>query len=166
MTRLTFHFSTPRDLLAKLGRDFVRLNEAVESGDKERIADCIFDFANTGYSIKEWLKADAPDNDAKNDVEQHVNDNPALSACRDVCNSNKHYTITHYIPLAQDVYASATGTGTIAAPLSISGVGIETDPAPAFRVKVLLSTGAKYEVMQFAESVLEAWQAFFSDPKT
>lgn len=162
MTQLTFYFSSPCDLVAKLRRDHTRLSNALSTGDKEKIADCIFDFSNTGYSLKEWLKENTNTNFSPRNVEDYVRETPALDACRDICNANKHYRISNYVPLASNVYASATAT--TSAPFSVPGNGLalETEPDHPFKVKVLLSDGTKFEVLDFGQKVIDAWDAFIS----
>ena len=162
MSQLTFHFTTPSDLLAKLRRDLSRLSNAVAAKNKELIADCLFDFANTGYSIKDWLKANTNATFAPGDVEVHVKTTRVLDACRDICNANKHYTITHYSPITGDVYASVTATAIAPIVLPTNGVALEASQEPEFRVKVLLTDGSKYEVTDFAAQVVTAWERFFA----
>lgn len=162
MTQLTFYFSSPHDLLAKLQRDYTRLSDAVSTGDKEKIADCVFDFSNTGYSLKDWLKKNTNTKFSGADVDKYVKENPALDACRDICNSNKHYLITKYIPLAKNVYASVAETTSVSFSMPGSGVALESEPNQPFKVKVLLSDGTKFEVLDFGQRVIDAWDAFIS----
>lgn len=162
MTKLTFYFSSPHDLLAKLQRDYTRLSDAVSTGDKEKIADCVFDFSNTGSSLKDWLKKNTNTKFSGRDVENYVKANPALDACRDICNANKHYVVTDYVPLASNVYASATETTSVPFSMPGSGVALESEPNQPFKVKVLLSDGTKFEVLDFGQRVINAWDAFIS----
>lgn len=160
MSRLTFHFTTPRDLLAKLRRDLSRLNTGVSAGNRELITDCLFDFANTGYSIKEWLKRNTNVSFTVGDVEAYVKATPVLEACRDICNANKHYTITHYSPTTGNVYASVTAAAVVTITVPTSGLGLEASQQLGFRVKVLLTDGPKYEVTEFGAEVVKAWESF------
>lgn len=158
---LTFHFATPGDLLAKLKRDLARLNDAVSTGDREPIADCLFDFTNTCYSIKDWLKANTNARFSPTDVEDYVKDTQVLDACRDICNANKHHIITCYSP-TDNVYESLTANPVAAPPFPRSGLGLEASPQPDFRVKVLLTDGTKFEVTDLADRVVRKWERFFS----
>jgi hypothetical protein len=164
MTQLTYYFSTPSDLLGKLRRDYVRLSAAVQSRSHEKIADCVFDFSNTGYSLIDWLKKNSSNKLLPIDVENHLKSHPVLQACRDMCNANKHYEITKYTPIATTVYASATASSSISNSWLIEGSGIilEFDPDQPFRVKILLSNGNKFEILDFGREVLQAWDVFFS----
>jgi hypothetical protein len=161
MGSLTFHFSTPTDLLEKLSRDYSHLETAASACNEQQIADCLFNFCGTGYAIKDWLKENRTSSFKAQDVEQYVQATPALCACRDICNAYKHYTITRYIQSTGDVYASATAVTMIAVDVPASGIGFESDAAPKFRVKVLLKDGTKYEVTELARLVLDAWRKFF-----
>ena len=162
MTQLTFHFAKPRDLVLKLQRDETRLKDAALSGDREKIADSLFDFSNTGYSVKEWLKANSNSSFTEDDVELYVKDTPALDACRDICNANKHYILTRAVPMANAVYESVSESMSAVLSLSGSAVRLESDDAPVFRVKVLLSNGSKFEVTDFAREVIEKWTIFLT----
>ena len=151
------------DLFENLRRDHARLGDAIAAASLERIADALFDFSNTGYSVKDWLKAHASGSFSPDDVEAYVKATAVLDACRDICNANKHYAITRYVPSTNAVYASISST-TMGSPLpaSGSGVALETDPHPSFRVKVLLTDGTKFEVIEFGAKVVGAWEAFLS----
>ncbi|MDP3841707.1 MAG: hypothetical protein Q8Q81_03815 [Oxalobacteraceae bacterium] len=81
----------------------INIGSPVSAGDQEKIADCLFDFANTGYSLKDWLKECASFSKAA--VEDYVKKNPPLDACCDICNANKHYVITKYTPVTDNVSA-------------------------------------------------------------
>jgi hypothetical protein len=164
MTTLTFYFSTPGDLLAKLRRDYERLCDAVSTGDQEKIADCVFDFSNTGYSVKDWLKQNANSNFTPADVEQYVKESRALDACRDMCNANKHYVITRYVPITGNVYTSASdvSSASLSLPIDRTGVALESEPDQPFKIKVLLSDGTKFEILEFGRNVIDVWDTFIS----
>jgi hypothetical protein len=162
MAPLTFHFSSPRELVAKLARDRVRLCNAISTQDKQLIADSLFDFANTGYCVKDWLKEHATSTFSGQDVENHVKTNPSLKACRDICNANKHHTIRNYVPLAADVYASLSATVSIASTMDNSGLALEDEhcATPHFKVKIVLTDGRKFELVAFSEEVVDCWERF------
>ena len=160
MASLTFYFDGPNDLLGKLRRDHARLRDAVSAKSKQAIADCLFDFANTAYCIKDWLKRNAAGRFSVQEVEKYMETNPVLNACRDICNANKHYTL-RYAPVIKDVYASVTATAEAEMAFERSGVALEEDEAP-FRVKVLMADGSKYEVLEFGEAVVTLWAGFIS----
>lgn len=158
---LTFYFSKPNDLLDKLRRDKARLQAAVASCNMQQIADDIFNFANTAYCIKDWLKKNTNGKFRGSNVEAHVKAHSVLDACRDICNANKHYTVTDYVPITEDVYVSASGASSVAVPGQSAGFSLEASTAPEFKVKVLLKDGAKFEVIDFANQVVGRWEAFF-----
>jgi hypothetical protein len=112
--------------------------------------------------MKDWLKANCTASFLPEDVETYMTSTAVLSACRDICNANKHYTINRYNPSTGDVYVSASAVTVTAMSLPASGVGLESDEKPTFRVKVLLKDGAKYEVTEFARRVLDAWAHYFT----
>ena len=158
---LTFYFSKPDDLLAKLRRDQARLLATISSRNMQQIADSLFDFANTAYCIKDWLKENTNGAFQGSDVETHIRVLPVLSACRDICNANKHYSVTNYVPITQDIYVSATGVSSMAVPGQSVGFPLESTTTPYFKVKVLLTDGTKFEVSDFAGQVVSGWETFF-----
>jgi hypothetical protein len=162
VSTLTFHFSRPRDLLEKLSRDLVRLDSAASTYNKQEIADSLFDFCGTGNAVKDWLKENCSSSFQPDDVENYVRSTPSLSACRDICNASKHFTITRYTPTTGAVYASASATTMTAMQVPAAGLGLESDPTEKFRVKVLLKDGTKYEITELARLVLDAWERFFT----
>lgn len=162
MTTLTFHFLEPRDLLLKLARDGQRLREAVECQDLEKIADCLFDFSNTAYCIKDWLKHNRSATFTEDDVEEHVHNTIVLNACREICNANKHHTIKAAAEAVEEVLTSNLISAVAQYPHIDSGVPLEAEDAPTFRVKVVLSDESRHEVTYFADEVIAAWTEFFT----
>ena len=159
---LTFYFSKPIDLLDKLRRDKTRLQTAVTSCDMQQIADDLFNFSNTAYCIKDWLKKNSNGKFSDRDVEAHVKAHSVLDACRDICNANKHYTV-NYVPITEDVYVSASGASSMAVPGQSTGFSLEASTTPEFKVKVLLKDGSKFEVINFADQVVSRWEEFFKN---
>ncbi|RJF99150.1 hypothetical protein [Noviherbaspirillum saxi] len=162
MANLTFYFSKPSDLLEKLRRDCARLCSAVSVNDQEKIADCLFDFASTSYSLKDWMIKFVKVASPKEYVEKYVKNNAALDACRDICNANKHYVITNYTPITDTVYASTTSATSLSITVPGSGVPLELDPNLPIRIKVVLTDGTRYEVCDLCQQAIDAWATFIS----
>ena len=142
---LVYGLSNPRDMLSKLHRAHERLINAVSDEDDTRIGDAIFDFAVTGYHIRDWVKQGA---DLGAEADELVQASSSLQACRDICNSSKHFQIDRYLPKTKDVYFSAP-------PLR------EVSEQFKGAIKVLMSDGQKFEVTEFASDVLRLWDDFF-----
>ena len=157
---LVFNISNARDLLHKLRRDEERLLDALSSNNEETIGDALFDFAVTGYSIKDWAKRAAASHPAGIDVEAFVRENVYLQACRDIANSSKHQSITQYVAATARVYASANAV------YSVSGFGkqepIDTEDYAPFKIKILMTDGIKIELRQFAKNVITAWDGLLN----
>jgi len=167
MTKLTFHFESPRDVLAKLERDLERLHTAVRSNSKIEIADAFFDLANTGYCIKEWLKKNTNANFTEQDVETYIESNIVLDACRDISNANKHFTLKEKrIPKAKVSKVTLSSSSAIQhAPMKELGEAPLYLEPPRYHVKVILSDGAKYEITEFGRTVVNSWKSFYAAKK-
>jgi hypothetical protein len=139
---LVYGFSRPKDLLDKLRRERDRLDAAVKRQDDIEIADYLFNMVVTAFHIKDWLiQNQQGQNYTKSDVEEYITQTKALSTCRDLCNTGKHFIIDRYFPQTQDVYSS----------LGASMV-----------IKVSLSDGTKYKAVELANQAIDAWDVFFN----
>lgn len=138
---LVYSFTKPIELLKKLQREQNRLKEAAAKQDDDEMADHLFNLAVTAFHIKDWLKENQQGQRySKKDVEDYVNSTKVLSACRDLCNSGKHFQIDRYVPKTQDVYASA---------------------GASMVIKILMVDGTKYEAVSLGEQAICAWESFF-----
>jgi hypothetical protein len=159
---LPFELKSARDVLAKAVREFDVLRAAIMSQDKLKIGDALYNFSITAYHVKDWLIKQPGASYSEKDVEDFVKNDPALSTCRDLCNSNKHKNITKYIPDAIETTASAMSIIPIAGPSTFNQVPLHTTSTPPFRVKVITSNGQRLEAVQLAEDVVHSWEAFFA----
>lgn len=142
---LVYGLSTPLELLSKLRRAENRLTNAISDEDDIAIGDAIYDFAVTGYHLRDWV---AKGTNLRAEVNAFVDESPLLHACRDICNSSKHFEIDRYMPKTKDVYFSAS-------PLR------ETELKMKWAIKILMSDGQKFEVAQFASQIVTLWEQFF-----
>ena len=76
---LRYGFETAGELLEKLNRDRSALYAAINSQCDIQIADAIFNFVVTGFSIRDWVKDETGE-----DVHKYIRDTRALAACADL----------------------------------------------------------------------------------
>jgi len=62
----------------------------LESGDRERLADHFFAFAQTCYHMADWLGNDPSKVIPKSEANKYALSSPALSFCAAICNGSKH----------------------------------------------------------------------------
>jgi len=155
---LTFQLNTPRDALAKAGRELGALQAAVVSQDMSRIGDCLYNFSVSAYHVKDWLVEDPSGACPKGDVEAFVKATPSLIVCRDLCNASKHRRIRKYVPDASSVTTSAPTSFTLASAPSPAVGGRRNAP---FRVKVITADGRRLEVLALGADAIAAWERFF-----
>lgn len=62
----------------------------VDRGDRERVADIFFAFAQTCYHMVDWLENDRSQPIRRGEANGHVLASDALSFCNDVCQGSKH----------------------------------------------------------------------------
>ena len=156
---LTFRLETPRDALAKAGREFAALQAAVAAQDETRVADCVYNFCVSVYHVKDWLTEGSPPACASSVVEVFIKGTPALLVCRDICNASKHKRIRKYVAVASSVLTSAPTSFFVVTPPAPSLTRITGSP---FRVKVKMADGQKYDVLAVGSDALAAWEAFFA----
>lgn len=148
-------FSSPLDLLKKVENDKVTLEKCLVAFDEKAIREALFNFAVGCYHLVDWVKAYHPN--LKTDVNDLLNKNKYLGACRDICNASKHALIDlkresnkKYPPVLTDVAQSATG--------SIAPSGI-----PEFKVKLQFGDGDRIPLEKLIVKVMSAWETFFKD---
>jgi hypothetical protein len=145
---LTAGLKTPRDMLAKLHREHARLKNEVTSDD-------LMNFAITAYHIIEWIRKNpSVDSATKKDLDSMYND-PLIGACRDIANESKHFV------LKQDYQDRVTDKTS-----AISGYGVGRYGKGAFGVGepsivIVFIDGRRFDALQFAQGVVDAWEAFF-----
>jgi len=139
---LVYRFNKPVELLEKLRRERDRLRHALTLQSDEEMADHLFNLVVTAFHIKDWLKESSKGQTySVSDVESYVQSTQVLSACRDLCNSGKHFQIDRYTPATRDVYGSA-GASVV--------------------IKVLMCDSTKYEALDMADQAIAAWERFFN----
>jgi len=146
---LTYGLKSPRDMLAKLRRDHVRLNEEVSS-------DNFFNFVVTAYHIIDWVKNNpSVPASAKNDVGS-VYGNTYIAVCRDIANASKHFALD---PKYKGQITAKTS--------AISGFGVGRYGAGGYGVgeesiMVVLNDGQRFDGLQLAQEIINAWDVFFA----
>jgi hypothetical protein len=63
---------------------------ATDRGNRERVTDIFFAFAQTCYHMVDWLANDASQPIRKGEAKDYVFNSDALSFCAEICNGAKH----------------------------------------------------------------------------
>ncbi|SRR6266487_708322 len=146
---LTYGMKTPRDMLAKLQRERARLDNEV-SGDN------LFNFVVTAYHIIDWIKNDpSVPTPVKTDV-QSMYSNTYVAVCRDLANASKHFALDKNYKGSVTAKTSATG-GYGVGRYGKGGYGIGEQS-----IVVVLTDGQRFDALELAQKVLDAWGAFFA----
>jgi hypothetical protein len=151
---LNYGFGNPKSLLEKVKRDRKALFDSITSQDPIGIADSVFNFAVSGYHIKDWLKSEGDSN-----IEDYINSKPMLCLCADLCNGSKHKLLNS--PREQDDPAQSIGNS----PLTCDMTTITCDstiPINGHTVRLALTSGKRVEILDFANQVIENWESYFS----
>ena len=151
---LNYGFGKSKNLLEKVKRDQNTLYDAIISQDPDCISDAVFNFAVTGYHIKDWLKSEGVSG-----VEEHINNNPMLRLCADLCNGSKHQLLNSPREIADPV------TSINNSELTCDMTTITCDatiPINGHTVRMHLTSGREVEILDFANQVVGSWESFFS----
>jgi hypothetical protein len=145
---LTAGLKTPRDMLAKLHREHARLKSEVTGDD-------LMNFAITAYHLIEWIKKNSSvDAATKRDLDRIYGD-PLIGACRDIANETKHYALKKdYQDRVTEKTSAISGYGEGRFGKGAFGVG---EPS----IVIVFIDGSRFDVLQFAQGVVDAWEAFF-----
>ena len=151
---LNYGFGNSRKLLEKVKRDQSKLYDAIISQNPDSISDAVFNFAVTGYHIKDWLK-----NEGLSGVEKHINDNSMLRLCADLCNGSKHKLLTS----PREIIDPVTSINNSELTCDITTITCDaTIPINGHTVRMALTSGKEIEILDFASQVVESWESFFS----
>lgn len=140
------------DVYKKLERDRENLKEALIQQKQNLLYDYIINLYTYGYHIKDWLK--------KEDyigVEEFINNNPELRVCADLCNGSKHKILTS-IRSSEDPVQSVDAS-TITSD-SVAYTADSTVPVNSQTFNIRLESGKNYEIMYFANKIVELWNKF------
>ncbi len=150
---VNYGFGNAAGLLEKVKRDRASLQRAINTQDQILISDSIFNFAITGYSIKDWLKEDGVSG-----VEKHVNSEPMLRLCADLCNGSKHKLLTGRRE-KDDPVQSILNSG-----MTFDMTTISWDSSAfwngGYTVRIELDSGKRVEILDFANQVVDSWTSF------
>ena len=145
---LQINYGDTQSLIKKLEREIARAEEALEAQSFPDMADAFFNFSVTAYHIKDWLISKSGCNEKE--VRNFINSVPVISACRDICNSTKHFEITKYKPGEVTVGSTIT---------EISGVVTNEDGGldvyGKYDLWVDLGNEEVYRVVDFMKNSLE-----------
>ncbi len=145
---LNYGFGNAKKLLEKVKRDQDSLYHAVISQDPDRISDAVFNFAITGYHIKDWLK-----NEGAPGVEEHINSEPMLRLCADLCNGSKHKLLSRRREIDDPVKTIDNSE------LTCDMTTITCDatiPLNGHTVRMELTSGRQVEILDFANRVVSS----------
>jgi hypothetical protein len=152
---LNYGLGNSKKLLEKVKRDQNALYEAIISQDPDSISDAVFNFAVTGYHIKDWLR-----NEGIVGVEQYINSKPMIRLCADLCNGSKHKLLSSRRETNDPVMSINNSE------LTIDMTTITCDatiPINGHTVRMALTSGKEIEILDFSNQVVDSWESFFSD---
>ena len=153
---LQINYGDTRSLIRKLEREKSRAEEALSAQEFPDLADALFNFSVTAYHIKDWLimknGLDAEE------VHNYLKSVPVLQACRDLCNSKKHFEITRYKPGEVTVGSAITEINAV-----VPNENGDLDVYGKADIWVDLGNEVAYRVVDFMETVLKEWQKFHNE---
>ena len=169
--KLNIGLNGPVDLLEKAIREKDRAIAVSKSLDSLAFSDHIFNFAVTIHHISDWAKKVEPVLASKEEINTLIKNHKVLQACRDICNSVKHFKITRYKPTTKNVQSysfSAAGVIHAGERVRISGEVItnKTDAKKDYEFDsqiliITMSTDETYSLDEFCENAITAWEEFF-----
>ncbi|WP_339753405.1 hypothetical protein [uncultured Marinobacter sp.] len=145
---LTYGLRSVRELFAKLQRDAKLLDEEVTS-------DRLFNFVLTGYSMIDWVRNDPSiSKPAKSETEiDSLYADYWLKICGDLATASKHFKLTKRQPITRSATSSQ---GYSVGRYGKGGYGVGEEA-----IQIELDDGARYDVLEFVNGVVEAWKGFF-----
>jgi hypothetical protein len=144
---LTFGLTSARDLLAKLQRDAVLLEEEVT-------ADRAFNFVVTGYSLIDWIRNEPSVPSAAKAAAQVLYADQWLKICGDLATGCKHFELTRRTPITSSALpARGFGVGRF-------GKGNYGDGEQSILIQ--LNNGNTCDCLELVQGVLSTWEKFFS----
>ena len=152
---LNYGFGDSKKLLDKVRRDKEALFKAVNKQDALMISDSVFNFAVTGYHIKDWLK-----NEGVTGVEEFINNHLMLRVCADLCNGNKHKLLSSPRETSDAIVSIVNSE------LTCDMTTITWDsslPINGYTVRIELTSGKIIEIIDFANKVVNHWELFFAN---
>ena len=152
---LNYGFGNAKKLLKKVKRDQSALYDSIISQNPERISDAVFNFAVTGYHIKDWLKSEGVSG-----VEPYINSKPMLRLCADLCNGSKHKLLTRPPREKNDPVLSIDNSELTCDMTTITADA--TIPINGHTVRMALTSGKEIEILDFATQVVDNWESFFN----
>ncbi|MDP4511733.1 hypothetical protein [Nonomuraea turcica] len=153
-----------RDQHQRMLRSHVRLAEAASgamSGGSDEARDRLFHFFQDAYHLKDWLKNDDDPRIPPNGDVEALFTNPqrsiaVLRLAADLCNGVKH----------RKLRAGTSKTGDDSTRISNQSVSIFLgSPVIAEHQWYVTSGGQKYDVVELADDIVEAWNAWLTARK-
>jgi hypothetical protein len=145
------------DVYKKLERDRDTLKKALIQQEQNSLNDSVINLYTYGYHIKDWLKKEKYIG-----VEEFINNNPELRVCADLCNGSKHKILTSIRSNEDPVQSLNTSEITVDSTAYTADSNIPIN-SQTFDIK--LESGKKYEIMYFANKIVELWYEFIFQNK-
>jgi hypothetical protein len=145
-------FNNSQDVLKKIKRDRDILKKVLIIQKESKLNDSIINLCTSGYQIKDWLKEEFYIG-----VEEYININTELKVCADLCNGAKHKILRSFRskedPI-KDIYSSEITIDNT----SYTGDSMMKIDSDTFYIE--LESGKKYEILFFANRIVELWTKF------
>jgi len=153
---LQIFYGDTRSLINKLEREKERAKEALENQDFPTLVDALYNFSVTAFHVKDWLITQVGLDE--NEVHDYLANVPVLQACRDICNTKKHFEITRYEPGEVTVGSTLTEISAVV-PSEDGGI----DVYGKADIWVDVGNDEVYRVVGFMEKVLEEWKKYHEE---
>lgn len=137
-----FILQTPRDMLEKATREYIRLCNSFE-------IDNVFNYFVTAYHISDYIKKTCA---VDQSVLKKFLDDPDIKMSRDLCDMGKHMTLTHRPDPKTKIINGAWG---------ISPWGMA--PWGGGESWSLLTNDQEINIEQLSKTVLGKWTTFFQN---
>lgn len=152
-----FELRTPRDMLEKTRREYVRLAERLH-------VDNVFNFFVTAYHISDYINQNSDiSQDIKDALKQFMKD-PDIQDSQDLCNKGKHLILDkgkNFNP-STHIWNSAIGMAPIGI-LPLGGGCKWVVYLPSDREAEEKMNSREVEVTSLAKRVIEKWDDFFTE---
>jgi len=153
---LQINYGNSRSLLNKLQREKERAQQALEAQSFPDLADALYNFSISAFHIKDWLITQSRVD--KDQVHRFLEKVPVLQACRDICNSKKHFKITRYKPGEVQIGSTITEISAI-----IPDEKGNYDVYGKADMWVDVGNNEVYRLVEFMQKVIDEWNRFHDE---
>lgn len=167
---LDIELNDPLDLFKKAEREKDRLLKAGQSFDKVVFTDHLFNFVVTIHHLADWVVHTNSDPNLKEKVLKLLASENVLHACKDICNSVKHFKIDRYEPATNKAQTFQEGfAGTLSPGMTIflgnRKISNDSDTSEEYEydeinLRITMRDGEIFDLQEFCERAISVWREF------